>query len=136
MLTDINDIWTNVTIASYADGLLELMKVAVLVARFVTSFVVDRFRLNFRYPIALRVWVMFRPGKSITPQMTMVANDEDDEIMYPTNGRYVLQILIPETHEKQRRYGFGNNTDVHDCHKTIITMHRISTTLAIRAMKN
>ena len=24
--------------------------------------------------------------------MTKVANDEDDEVIYPTNGRYVLQI--------------------------------------------
>ena len=60
--------------------------------------------------------------------MTKVANDEDDEIIYLTNGRYMLQMLTPEIH-KQRRCVFGNNMDVHDYHKTIITMRRIMTTL-------
>ena len=66
--------------------------------------------------------------------MTKVANDEDDEVIYPTNGRYVLQMHTPEICKEQRRCGFGTNTDVHDCHKTIITMRRIITTLAIRVM--
>ena len=60
--------------------------------------------------------MMFWPGLNVTLQMTMVANDEDDEVIYPTNGRYVLQMLTPETHEKQRRCGFRNDTDAHDCH--------------------
>ena len=31
----------------------------------------------------------------------------------------MLQMLTPETHEKQRRCGFRNSMDAHDCHKTI-----------------
>ena len=42
-------------------------------------------------------------------QMTKVANDEDDEVIYPTNGRYVLQIHTLEIHKKQRRCGFRNH---------------------------
>ena len=77
--------------------------------------------------------MMLRPGLSVTLQITKGANDEDDENIYPTNGRYMLQMLTPEIHKKQIRCVFGNNMDVHDYHKTIITMRRIITTLVIRA---
>ena len=41
--------------------------------------------------------------------LSYLADDKNDEVIYPTNGR----------HKKQGRYGFRNDTDAHDCHKTI-----------------
>ena len=44
--------------------------------------------------------------------------DDNGEVIYPINGRYMLQMLIPEIRKKQRSVD-SETTWMHDYHKTI-----------------
>ena len=117
------------TITLNINCLLELVKAALLVVRFVSLSVVDYLWLNFRYPITFWARMMLCPGLSVTPQMTKIVKIAK---MAKSTIQRTKDICYKCSHLRNTRSRESidwENTDAREGHKIIITMRRIMTTL-------